>query len=120
MFTLRVLGGSEVSLGERPLEGNRDWDGSQSAQLVKALLALGPRKTPRDVIIEALWLQALPSSAENNFKVALHRLRRFLVSLKWTEFWARRISVWKTICWHLTHSCARRTLPVPGRVRARP
>lgn len=49
-----------------------------SQLLLKAIIAHGPAAIPADVLIEDLWPEAAPNVAEKNFKVGLHRLRKFL------------------------------------------
>ncbi|MFZ5587710.1 MAG: BTAD domain-containing putative transcriptional regulator [Thermodesulfobacteriota bacterium] len=75
---LRTLGGFEARLGDTVMAGGKAWGGAQAPLLLKALLAHGGRKAPRDVLMEALWPEAPAAAAENSFKVALHRLRRAL------------------------------------------
>jgi DNA-binding SARP family transcriptional activator len=47
-------------------------------QLLKALIAAGGKQVNPEIITEWLWPDAEGDAAENNLKISLHRLRRFL------------------------------------------
>jgi two-component SAPR family response regulator len=55
-----------------------EWHGSQTKNLLKAIVARGSEGVRKEVLIESLWPEGRPDKAEKTFKVALHRLRRIL------------------------------------------
>lgn len=74
---INVLGGFETLRGESSI-GEKDWGGKQPQLLLKALITRGAANVPKDVLIDDIWPDASPASAEANFKVILHRLRKAL------------------------------------------
>jgi DNA-binding SARP family transcriptional activator len=72
---IMTLGGFQIRRGGALL-GNPERQ--QSQLLLKAILAHGPSGTPTEVLMEDLWPESTPEAAEKNFKVSLHRLRKFL------------------------------------------
>lgn len=46
--------------------------------MLKAIITRGAKGVPKDVLIEDLWPEISPISADSNFKVLLHRLRKTL------------------------------------------
>lgn len=73
---IRVLtfGNFQVFRGET-LAPDQNWRARSSKLMLKALIARGASGVPKDLLIDDLWPQASPDSVENQFKVALHRLR---------------------------------------------
>jgi DNA-binding SARP family transcriptional activator len=80
-YQLRVqtLGGFQVWLGDTPVPTN-GWRRKSARQLFQLLLT--HRRTPldRDQICEALWPEADPTTAQQNFKIALNALYQVLES----------------------------------------
>jgi DNA-binding SARP family transcriptional activator len=72
-----LLGGFRVWRGDRPVTGD-EWGGTTPQFLLQALVSIGGRRAPREVLMEALWPESPPQASERNFKTALHRLRRVL------------------------------------------
>ncbi|WP_054029247.1 BTAD domain-containing putative transcriptional regulator [Desulfatitalea tepidiphila] len=75
---IRTFGGFAVLRDGRQPITERQWGGNRPKLLFKALLVHGLREIPRDIIMDNLWPESLPSSARQNFKVTLHRLRKSL------------------------------------------
>ena len=79
MGELRIwlLGGFRVRVGEREIP-DESWRLRKARTLVK-LLALSPgRRTHREVLIDQLWPDLSPESADNQLRKALHEARRAL------------------------------------------
>ncbi|MDY6837594.1 MAG: BTAD domain-containing putative transcriptional regulator [Thermodesulfobacteriota bacterium] len=74
---IQTLGGFRVFRDEALLE-DREWQGSQPKLLLKAIIARGSGKVSKELLMEDLWPDALPSKGETNFRVTLHRLRKAL------------------------------------------
>ncbi|MEM5789957.1 MAG: BTAD domain-containing putative transcriptional regulator [Syntrophobacteraceae bacterium] len=74
---IQTFGKFQVSRGETQIS-DHEWKAKQPKLLLKALIARGGARVPKDVLIEDLWPTADPSSGESNFKVVLHRLRKAL------------------------------------------
>lgn len=78
-YQLRVqtLGGFQVWLGDTPVPAN-GWRRKSARQLFQLLLT--HRRTPldRDQLCEALWPEADPTAAQQNFKIALNALYQVL------------------------------------------
>ena len=78
-YQLRVqsLGGFQVWLGDAAIPAN-GWRRKTARQLFQLLLTY--RRTPldRDQICEALWPEADPGAAQQNFKIALNSLYQVL------------------------------------------
>ncbi|KMY67668.1 hypothetical protein AAU61_07130 [Desulfocarbo indianensis] len=72
---IAAFGPLRVRVGDRSI-GNRQWGRKQVRQLLMALIALGSQGVSRDKIMDAIWPEANPESAEKTFKVTLHRLRK--------------------------------------------
>jgi predicted ATPase/DNA-binding SARP family transcriptional activator/DNA-binding CsgD family transcriptional regulator len=74
---VRLLGGFQVSVGERIIEGN-EWRLRKAASLLK-LLALAPNhRLHREQAMETLWPELGARAASNNLRGALHVARRTL------------------------------------------
>jgi DNA-binding SARP family transcriptional activator len=74
---VRLLGGFQISVGERIIEGN-EWHLRKAASLLK-LLALAPNhRLHREQAMETLWSELGARAASNNLRGALHVARRTL------------------------------------------
>jgi len=76
---IKTLGGFEV-LRNGVLIEDKKWQGSQPKLLLKAIVARGPDRVSREILIEDLWPEGSPEASGKNFKVTLHRLRKALDS----------------------------------------
>jgi len=74
---IETLGGFRLIRGESTIE-EKEWDRSQPKQLLKAIIAYGGQKIPKDLLIEELWPEERPKAAEMAFDITLHRLRKAL------------------------------------------
>ncbi len=75
---LQTLGSFRLWRADVPVEGNA-WEGHQPQVLLKSVITRSFLKgVPKDVLLEDLWPEASPELSEKNFKVNLHRLRKFL------------------------------------------
>ena len=74
---IQCFGTFEVWRGDAPIE-DETWQRAQPKNLLKALIARGAWQTPRETLMEDLWPESPAQSAEQNFKVTLHRLRKTL------------------------------------------
>jgi LuxR family maltose regulon positive regulatory protein len=74
---LQTLGGFRLWRGTT-LVNEEEWEGRQPQLLLKTIVAHGPKEVPKDILIEDLWPDGSPEVTEKNFKVNLHRLRKFL------------------------------------------
>lgn len=74
---LKTLGPFQVLRGEIPIR-DEEWEGNVARKLLKAILSFGSPRVPKDWLLEMLWPEASPMTAERNFKIALHRLRKSL------------------------------------------
>jgi len=74
---IRTFGKFQVFRGEAPIS-EEEWKAKQPQLLLKAIICRGIEAVPKDVLVEDLWPEMSPESAENNFKVILHRLRKVL------------------------------------------
>lgn len=77
LLRIKTLGGFRVCCGEATVTES-EWRGRQPKVLLKAIIARGSQGIPKDVLIEDLWPESDQDSAERNFKVLLHRLRKAL------------------------------------------
>jgi two-component SAPR family response regulator len=55
-----------------------EWDRSQPKQLLKVIVSYGAKGIPKEALIDQLWPEERPKSAESNFKTTLQRLRKSL------------------------------------------
>ncbi|EFK10425.1 tetratricopeptide repeat protein [delta proteobacterium NaphS2] len=74
---IKTLNGFEVLRGGTALT-EADWQRNRAQTLLKAIIARGGKKVPKDVVIEDLWPECNVETGERNFKVTLHRLRKSL------------------------------------------
>ncbi len=77
---VRTFGNFQVFRGETRVP-DKNWGARSPKLMLKALIARGASGVPKDLLIDDLWPQASPDSAESQFKVALHRLRYALEPL---------------------------------------
>jgi DNA-binding SARP family transcriptional activator/Flp pilus assembly protein TadD len=76
-LTIRTLGGFEVRQGKRWI-AVQSWKQRQAGELFRLLLISQQRTLRREQIIDALWPNALPSTAMSAFHQATSALRRVL------------------------------------------
>ena len=74
---IETLGGFRVIRGGSVMR-EEDWQGSQPKRLMKAIVSGGPGGVSKDLIIDRLWSDSAPDSAEKTFKAGLWRLRKSL------------------------------------------
>ncbi len=74
---IKTLGGLQITRGESRV-GEEGWTRHQPKRLLLALLCHPGGKVSKDVLIEELWPEEDADRGENNFKVNLMRLRKFL------------------------------------------
>lgn len=75
---IRTLGEFRVLLnGKIPIE-DKQWGGNRTKLLLKAIVVHGIQDIPKDIIVEDIWPESNSRSANQNFKVTLHRLRKIL------------------------------------------
>ena len=74
---LETFGGFRVYRAKELIE-DRAWDRSKPKQLLKLILSYEARRIPREALMEQLWPEEKPRSAEANFKTTLQRLRNSL------------------------------------------
>jgi DNA-binding SARP family transcriptional activator len=76
LLEIRTFGGFEIFRAAAPIES--EGKGRFPILLLKAIISHGSVGVPKDVLIEDLWSETSPTSAQRNFKVVLHRLRKLL------------------------------------------
>jgi DNA-binding SARP family transcriptional activator len=76
-ITIETFGGFHLYRGLTAME-EAEWDGYLPKLLLKAIIAHGSHRVPKDQLIEALWPEVAPNSGERNFKITLYRLRKSL------------------------------------------
>jgi ATP/maltotriose-dependent transcriptional regulator MalT/DNA-binding SARP family transcriptional activator len=74
LLHLKTLGPFQVLRAGTPLK-DEEWEGKVAKKMLKAVLSYGSPRVPKDWLLETLWPEASPTSAERNFKTTLHRLR---------------------------------------------
>ena len=74
---IKCLNGFEARLGGEIIPIAR-WERKKVRHLLMAIVCLGPGEVRKDELVAALWPAAKPESADNSFRVTLHRLRRAL------------------------------------------
>jgi ATP/maltotriose-dependent transcriptional regulator MalT len=82
---IKTFGGLELTRGEDRV-GEEAWERLQPKRLLTAILARPGGKVAKEVLIEDLWPEERPGKGENNFKVTLMRLRKFLEPAIHPEF----------------------------------
>jgi len=55
-----------------------EWDRIQPVQLLKAIVCRAAQRIPKETLIDDLWPEDIPTSAEKKFKTTLQRLRQSL------------------------------------------
>ena len=68
-------------------------------ELLKAIIAFGGANVPAEKICDALWPEADGDRAHNNFKFALHRLRRLLGNDKAVVLRGGKVGLNPDCCW---------------------
>jgi two-component SAPR family response regulator len=74
---IETLGGFRVSRGDSVI-GEEEWDRTQPKQLLKVMVSYGAKGIPKEALIDQLWPEERPKSAESDFKTTLQRLRKSL------------------------------------------
>ena len=74
---IRALGGFELARDGAPVEYSRKAP-RKPLQLLKFLVACGPRAVQESAVIDALWGDEEPDAAYGAFAAALHRLRKLV------------------------------------------
>lgn len=78
MLDIRTFAGFRVLKGDHAPIRDAEWAGKRPKTLLKAILVHGARDIPKDILIDTLWPDSRPESAQKNLKVTLHRLRHIL------------------------------------------
>jgi LuxR family transcriptional regulator, maltose regulon positive regulatory protein len=68
-------------------------------ELLKALIAAGGKQVNAETITEWLWPDAEGDAAENNLKISLHRLRKFLGRDEAVKLNGGKLSLNDELCW---------------------
>lgn len=76
-MTISTLGRFAVLRDGRPV-GHEEWQSKKARDLLKILVARRGRRTPREVLMEALWPGEEPRRLSNRLSVALSTLRSVL------------------------------------------
>jgi LuxR family maltose regulon positive regulatory protein len=76
-LNIETLGGFRVIRGEDVIQED-EWDRSQPKQLLKVIVSYGANGIPKETLIDQLWPEERPKSAESDFKTTLQRLRKSL------------------------------------------
>jgi two-component SAPR family response regulator len=63
-----------------------EWDRLQPKQLLKAIVSRGTQRIPKEALIDDLWPEDSPFSAEKKFKTTLQRLRKSLEPVIHNDF----------------------------------
>ena len=74
---IETLGGFRVIRGDDVIKED-EWDRSQPKQLLKVIVSHGAKGIPKEALIDQLWPEERPKSAESDFKTTLQRLRKSL------------------------------------------
>jgi len=74
---IETLGGFRVIRGDDVIKED-EWDRSQPKQLLKVIVSYGAKGTSKEALIDQLWPEERPKSAESDFKTTLQRLRKSL------------------------------------------
>jgi len=85
ILRIETLGGFQVFRGESPM-AEKEWDRNQPKKLLKAIVSHDSKRTPKDVLIEDLWPEEKPRTAEKNLKITLCRLRKSFEPVVHREF----------------------------------
>lgn len=74
---IHLMGGLRVEVAGRRLQ-DRDWERPTARRLVELLAVTAGHRLHREQVMEALWPDLSPDSAERSLRTALHRARRAL------------------------------------------
>jgi DNA-binding SARP family transcriptional activator len=74
---IETLGGFKVMRSGSPLK-EEEWHGSNTKNMLKAIVAQGEEGVRKEVLMESLWPEGKPAKVEKTFKFVLHRLRQVL------------------------------------------
>ena len=74
---IQSFGAFKMWRGDEPI-ADAEWPRVQPKLLLKAIIARGALRVPREKLIEDLWPDSDFHAGEKNFKVTLHRLRKAL------------------------------------------
>jgi two-component SAPR family response regulator len=74
---IETFGGFRVIRGDDVIKED-EWDRSQPKQLLKVIVSYGAKGIPKEALIDQLWPEERPKSAESDFKTTLQRLRKSL------------------------------------------
>lgn len=74
---IETLGGFRVIRGDSVMSED-EWGRRQPKQLLKVIVSYGAKSIPKEALIDQLWPEETPKSAEANFKTTLQRLRNSL------------------------------------------
>ncbi|MEW6184845.1 MAG: bacterial transcriptional activator domain-containing protein, partial [Thermodesulfobacteriota bacterium] len=77
LLKIETLGRFKVIRSGSPLK-EEEWHGSQTKNLLKVILCQGEKGIHKEALMENLWPEGRPETAEKNFKSALNRLRQVL------------------------------------------
>jgi DNA-binding SARP family transcriptional activator/pimeloyl-ACP methyl ester carboxylesterase len=90
---IRVLGGFEVSVDERPVP-SRAWRHQRAADLVKLLALASRHRLHREQVIEALWPHLPPDAGAANLRKAAHFARAALDSKEAVVLRRDQVALW--------------------------
>jgi len=76
-LSIETLGGFRVIRGDYVIKED-EWDRSQPKQLLKVIVSYGAKGIPKETLMDQLWPEETPKSAESDFKTTLQRLRKSL------------------------------------------
>jgi LuxR family maltose regulon positive regulatory protein len=74
---IETLGGFRVFRGDSLIK-DEEWDRIQPKELLKLIVSYGAKGIPKEALVDQLWPEERPRSAESNFKTTLQRLRKSL------------------------------------------
>lgn len=74
---IETLGGFRVLRGDSPIS-EEEWQGKKPKAILKAIVASDSKSVLKEIIMENIWPDAAFDKARENYKVALHRLRKAL------------------------------------------
>jgi len=77
LLRLETLGGFRVLRGEDVIK-EEEWDRSQPKRLLKLIVSHGAKRISKEALMDELWPEERPKTAEGDFKTTLQRLRKSL------------------------------------------
>ena len=95
---VRALGGFEVAVDDHPIRFTKRPQ-HRTLALLKAIVAFGGENVSVSKVIAALWPDSEGDAAHKSFTVALHRLRKLLVSDKAVRLSDGVVSLDREIVW---------------------